>query len=215
MLISAVQQNDSVIHWCVYILFPLWFITGCWIQFPVLYSRELLSLFIHPIYEFAFANPSPCPPSPLATTSLFSKSVSLFMFCRYANLCHVLDSTYKWHHMVFVFLFLTWLSVIISRSIHVAANGDKLFEMWPSTQIVVVDIERKRQIKYKRQLKGIRNNAKAPSLGVEWVPWTEVGSIINNSFFFFFFEKLESTSHCKIKRFGGIFSLSPPNGPVT
>ena len=188
MLISAVQQNDSVTHWCIHILFPLWFITGYWIRFPVLYSRELLSLFIHPIYEFAFANPSPCAPSPLATASLFSKSVSLFMFCRYVHLCHILDSTYKWYHMVFVFLFLTWLSVIISRSIHVAANGDKLFEMWPSTQIVVVDIERKIQIKYKRQLKDIRNNAKAPSLGVEWVLWIEVGSIINNSLLFFFWE---------------------------
>ena len=29
--------------------FPLWFITGYWIYFPVLYSRTLL--FIHPIYN--------------------------------------------------------------------------------------------------------------------------------------------------------------------
>ena len=46
MLISAVQQSDSVIrfHTC-----PLWFTIGYWIQFPVLNSRTLL--FIHSIYN--------------------------------------------------------------------------------------------------------------------------------------------------------------------
>ena len=33
------------------------------------------------------------------------------------------DSTCRWYHMVFVFLWLTSLGMIISRSIHVAANG--------------------------------------------------------------------------------------------
>ena len=40
-------------------------------------------------------------PSPLATTSLFSLSVSFFLFHNYIHLCHILDSTYKWYHMVF------------------------------------------------------------------------------------------------------------------
>ena len=35
---------------------------------------------------------------------------------------HILDSTYKWYHTVFVFLFLTSLSMIISSCVHVAAN---------------------------------------------------------------------------------------------
>ena len=34
-----------------------------------------------------------------------------------------LDSAYKWYHMIFVFVWLTSLSMIISGSIHVAANG--------------------------------------------------------------------------------------------
>ena len=38
-----------------------------------------------------------------------------------------LDSTYKWYYMIFVFLYLTLLSMIIYRSIHVAANGFFLF----------------------------------------------------------------------------------------
>ena len=59
--------------------FPLWFIIGYWIEFPVLYSRTLL--FIHPIHTSlhllipnSHSIPSP-PTSPLATTSLFFMSV--------------------------------------------------------------------------------------------------------------------------------------------
>ena len=101
--ISAVQQSDSVIHTHMYSFsysFPLWFITGYWIPFPVLYSRTLL--FIQPVYKsLPLLTPnSQCIPallsSPLATTSLFSVSGSLFLFCRYVHLCHILDSTYKW-----------------------------------------------------------------------------------------------------------------------
>ena len=49
VLTSAIQQSDSVIHIPILFscFFPLWSITGYWIEFPVLYSRT--SLFIHPI----------------------------------------------------------------------------------------------------------------------------------------------------------------------
>ena len=57
----------------------------------------------------------------MATTSMFSISVSLFLFHRYVHLCQSLDSTYKWY-MVSVFVWLTSLT-IFSRSIHVVANG--------------------------------------------------------------------------------------------
>ena len=36
---------------------------------------------------------------------------------------HILDSTYKWYRIVFVFIWFTSLNMIISRSIHIAANG--------------------------------------------------------------------------------------------
>ena len=51
----------------------------------------------------------PNSPSLLATTSLFSMSVSLFLFHKYVHLCHILDSTYKWYH-IFVFLFLAYFA---------------------------------------------------------------------------------------------------------
>ena len=47
----------------------------------------------------------------------------MFLFHRYVDLCHILGSMYKWYHMVFVFPFLVYLSMIIFRSIHVVANG--------------------------------------------------------------------------------------------
>ena len=103
-------------------------ITGYWIYFPLLY-RTLL--FIHPTYNgLQFANPKPSIASspvlrpPLATTSLSPLSVSLFLFHRWVHLCRILDSTYQWHHMAFVFLFLTYFTPYGSlRSIHVATNG--------------------------------------------------------------------------------------------
>ena len=92
--------------------FPLRFITGCWIQFPVLYSRTLLfllpvynsSLLIIP-YSQSFALHSP---TPLASISLFSLSVSLFLVCRYIGLYCILDSTYKWYHIIFAFWLVHW-----------------------------------------------------------------------------------------------------------
>ena len=51
MLISTVEQSDSVIHMCVQSFvcsFSLWFITGC-TELSVLYSRTLL--FTNSIYN--------------------------------------------------------------------------------------------------------------------------------------------------------------------
>ena len=69
-------------------------------------------LFIHPKCNSLFTAPDPSLSllHPLATPGLSSTSVSLFLFCLWVHLCHVLDSTCKWYHMVFVFLFLTYFT---------------------------------------------------------------------------------------------------------
>ena len=90
-----------------------WFIRGYWIQFPVLYSRILL--FTHFIYNGLHLLTSNShsilsPHSPLAITNLFCMSVSLFLFQGWVHSCHILDFTYKWYHMAFVFLFLTYFT---------------------------------------------------------------------------------------------------------
>ena len=86
VIIPAVQQSDSVIH--IYTFFFIFFsimvyhrklnIVSC-----AFYSRTLLS--VHSLYNSSHmlppnsqSVPSPIPP-PLATTSLFSMSVSLFL----------------------------------------------------------------------------------------------------------------------------------------
>ena len=66
--------------------------------------------------------------SPLATTSLFPMFLILSLVHRYVHLCHILNSTHKWYHMVF--LFLTSLSMIISSRIDIAANGTIFFFLW-------------------------------------------------------------------------------------
>ena len=120
MLISSVHQSDTVIP--MYILFHILFHYGlsqdiesgslgcrvglcCW---SILYNSLPL------LTQTPISTPSPL----LATTSLFSLSVCLFLFHRYVDLYYILDSIWHLCHMAFVFLFLTDFTMIISRSIH-------------------------------------------------------------------------------------------------
>ena len=65
LLYSKVSQLHTYILFLIY-SFPSWFIPGCWIQFPVLYSRTLL--FTHRICNSVYLlipNSQSIPPSPL------------------------------------------------------------------------------------------------------------------------------------------------------
>ena len=121
MLISGVQQSDSVIHIHISILFqilipfrllqniehgslcytvgPSWLST---FKYSSVYMSIPNSQFIHmPHLSF------------LVTISLFTMSVCLFLFCKEVHLYHFfffLDSTYKWYHMIFVFFCLTYFT---------------------------------------------------------------------------------------------------------
>ena len=146
-IISGIQQSDAdiyiYIHTHTYTLLKIFFqythsfknsfivcfITGYWMWFPMLHNRTLL--FIHSMYNSLYlltpnsqSSPPP-PPSPLAATSVSFMSVSLLLFSRWVHLCHVLDSTYKWYHMVLSSSF--WLSMVISKSINVSANDISKF----------------------------------------------------------------------------------------
>ena len=50
VLVSGVQQNDSVIHVSIFFSdsFPIWVITEYWVEFPVLYSRSLFIYYCSP-----------------------------------------------------------------------------------------------------------------------------------------------------------------------
>ena len=69
-------------------------------------------------------------PSPLASTSLFSVSMNLFLFCYVCLSVLFLDTTYKWNKQYLSLLaWLISLSIISSRSIHAFANGKILFAL--------------------------------------------------------------------------------------
>ena len=72
----------------------------------------LYELVVYPscIYQFVLLilNSQAIPfPFPLLLGSHNLSSISVSLSHRHVQLCHVLDSTCKWYHMVFVFLFLT------------------------------------------------------------------------------------------------------------
>ena len=94
VLISDVQQSDSVIH--VYMFFSHilfhYGLSQIWCSFHVLHSRTLLS--IHSkcdSLQLLTPNPQSIPLpllSLLPTVSLFSMSVSLFLFYRWVHVWH-------------------------------------------------------------------------------------------------------------------------------
>ena len=106
-LCSAIQQVARVIHMYTFIF--SYYLSSCSIprklEFPVPYSRT--SLLIHSrCHHLLLRTPnSPSipvpPPSPLAATSLFFMSVSLFLFCRCIHFCPMFTSICKRYHMVF------------------------------------------------------------------------------------------------------------------
>ena len=110
---TCIPCSESVESWpmvcqrSLCIFSPLWFILGYWIYISVLYSRNLS---IHSIYFSLYLltpiSYSIAPPilSALEATSLFSMSMSIFLFHTHVHLYHILDSTFKWYHLVFVFL---------------------------------------------------------------------------------------------------------------
>ena len=78
------------------------YISLCYIVGPCCLS----SLYVI-VYVYQSQTPSLSLSLHLVTTSLFFMSVSLFR--RQVDLWHILDSTYKWYHVMFVFLtYFTW-----------------------------------------------------------------------------------------------------------
>ena len=127
-MVSGEEQRDSATHIHVFILAQTPLLSRLLrnIEFHVLCVRILLViLFIYSSMHMSIPNSVlPPHPSPWESISSFSKSVSLFLFCKLVYLyCFFLDSPYKGYHILFLLLCLTSLSMTISRSIQVATNG--------------------------------------------------------------------------------------------
>ena len=120
LLISAVQQSDLIIniYYAYYFSYSFPLQPGSptlqtdtlpseprgkslfhQVYYRISNSRTLL--FIHPIHDNLYLlipNSQSFPStysSPLATVSLLSRSMSLFLSHRHVHLCHILDSIYK------------------------------------------------------------------------------------------------------------------------
>ena len=85
VLVSGVQQSDSVIHIHVSIIFQI-LLPFRLLQNIELYRRSLLVIYFKysSVYMSVPNSQSILPPhlSPLVTISLFSKSMSLSLFCK-------------------------------------------------------------------------------------------------------------------------------------
>ena len=114
VIVSGAQQNNSAIHIHVSILpqTPLQSRLLLNIeQSSLCYTVSRALLVIHFKYSSVYmSNPNSLTipslhPFPLVTVSSFSKSVSLFLFCKYVHLHHFfLYFAYKQYHMIFLSL---------------------------------------------------------------------------------------------------------------
>ena len=102
VLISSVQQSDSVIHVCVSILFQVLFpfyLVHDIEQSYLCYTVGSCWLSILNIEVCVCQSQTPVYPHPLSlhliTISSFSKSVGLFLFCKYVHMYLLSDSTCK------------------------------------------------------------------------------------------------------------------------
>ena len=125
------KETQSHIHICIlFLTLSSIMLHHKWLD--IVPSAVQWDLIAYPFQRQLFASVNPRfpvhpTPSPLATTSLFSKSMRFFS-CGKVHLCCVLDSRYKWYHMILSFSFWpTTLSMRDSSYIHVAANGIILF----------------------------------------------------------------------------------------
>ena len=111
MLTSAVQQNDWVIH--TYAFFFTFF--SIMVYHNIEYSSLCYTIGPCCLSVLHVIVCLPIPDSqaiPLLSTSRHHNSILCLWFCsccREVHLFHILDSTYKWHYMLFVYLLLIYL----------------------------------------------------------------------------------------------------------
>ena len=90
-----------------------------------------------PLYFTHFPTLSPLWRPPVCSLYLWI----CFCFIIFVHLACFSDFTYKWNHMIFVFLWFISLSIIPSRSIHVVTNGKISFFLMIEWASVVDDKE--------------------------------------------------------------------------
>ena len=105
-----------------------------WLYSPAVYFIPVTLLFCN--WKLAPLNLPLCfthspTPSPLWQPPVCSLYLWIcFCFIIFVHLACFSDFTYKWNHMIFVFLWVISLGIIPSRFIHVVTNGKISFFLW-------------------------------------------------------------------------------------
>ena len=110
--------------------FPTWVITEYWMQFPlsILYIvYVVLRVYSSPTSQF-IPLPAPFPLGNYKLVFHICDSISVLQIHSFVPI--FLDPICKWYHMIFVFVWLTSLSMISPRSIHVGANDIMCSFLW-------------------------------------------------------------------------------------
>ena len=96
---------------------PISIITESWVEFHELCRRSLLIIYFKCVSVYLLIPTScfiiPLHLSPLVTSGLSSKSISMFLFCTLVQGYQFIDSNYKWYHMIWVFIFIKHDQLIV------------------------------------------------------------------------------------------------------
>ena len=133
-LVSGVQQSGAVIHKHI----PIFSHIGYYKllnRFPCALQWVLINHLLYNSEYTLFSQSQFFPPPNYFTYCNYKIDFEICLFLFFLNklfLSLLLNSTYKWYHMMFVCLWLISLSMITSRSTHVAANGIISCFLWLS-----------------------------------------------------------------------------------
>ena len=108
-----------------FIIFIKYWLYPCVVHYILVAYFVSSSLYLSLTYPYIAPTPIPLSTRNHSFVLYVRESVSFFAI--FTSLLYFLDSTYLWYYTVFVFLCLSSLSIIPSKSVHVVANGKMSF----------------------------------------------------------------------------------------
>ena len=133
VLILAVNKVIQL-HLCTYIIFYYVLSQDIAYSSPCCTVGPCVSILYITVYICGCQAPSPFLLSdPLGNHKSVLDVCESVSVHKWFHLCWILDPIYKWYTVIFLSFWLTLLSMIISRSILVLANGVTSFFLWLSS----------------------------------------------------------------------------------
>ena len=124
------QSQTRLSDWTDWLTFLLWFITGCWIEFPVRYSR---TLFIHSIYnilQLLIPNSQCIPPPPPPWQPQVCPPCLWVCFCFIDQFISVMFETLHVSDVICDLSLSLWLRVsVFQLSLYIGRLSDGIFRL--------------------------------------------------------------------------------------